>query len=70
MFDFTRRVHSPIEFKTFVGAKGSQYLVFRGHRGDYHVFVEVEAKEAAEDCGETEGPTDNTQTMWNRLWER
>ena len=70
MSDFTKRIHDPIEFKTFIGTKGSKYLVFRGYDGDYHVFVEVEAKEAAPDCGEVENPNDNTRTMWGRLWEQ
>jgi len=55
---------------TINGNKGATYLVLCGHGGDYHVFVEVQAKEAAIDCGEVEQPTDNTRTMWDRLWQR
>jgi hypothetical protein len=56
-----------LEAKTFKGKDGSSYLVFRSLDGSYHAFVEVEAKEAARECGATEGP--NTRKMCERLWE-
>lgn len=60
--------------KTFTSTSGSAtYLVLRTLRGGYHVFVEVEAKEAAVDCGAppSDETTDNrnTEKMWDGLWE-
>lgn len=56
-----------LEAKTFDGKNGGCYLVFRSLDGSYHAFAEVEAKQAARECGATEGP--NTRKMWERLWE-
>ncbi len=56
-----------LEAKTFKGEDGSSYLVFRSLDGSYHAFVEVEAKQAARECGATDGP--NTRKMWERLWD-
>ena len=56
-----------LDFKVFSSADGTQYMVFRGLDGSFHTFVEVEAKEAARECGATkEG---NTRHMWESLWE-
>jgi hypothetical protein len=57
-----------LPMKTFVGSSGATYLVIRTVEGSYHAFVEVEAKEAARDCGSTEGA--NTRSEWNELWEK
>lgn len=38
--------------------------------GAFHVFVEVEAKEAAKDCGATDMGNANTRDMWNKLWNK
>ncbi|HEX5703907.1 MAG TPA: hypothetical protein VFX97_11950 [Pyrinomonadaceae bacterium] len=57
-----------LEAKTFQGKDGNSYLVFRSLDGSYHAFVEVEAKQAARECGAPEGP--NTRKMWERLWEK
>jgi hypothetical protein len=55
-----------LEMKSFKGNDGSAYLVFRTSSGAFHVFVEVEAKEAARQCG---GPSrGNTRQMWEDLW--
>jgi len=70
MSDFTMRTHHPMGLMTITGRRGATYLVLRGYDGDYHIFAEVQAKEAAIDCGEEEGPTDNTRIMWDRLWQR
>jgi len=43
-------------------------LVFRTLEGSFHAFVEVEAKEAARDCGVAEGA--NTRTMWESIWNQ
>ena len=55
-----------IEMKTFEGQDGRSYLVFRTKDGAFHAFMEVEAKEAARQCGARE--EGNTRTMWERLW--
>ena len=56
-----------LEMRTFKGATGT-YLVFRAQNGSFHVFLEVEAKEAAVDCGATSGAT--TRQMWQEIWEK
>jgi hypothetical protein len=56
-----------LEMKSFTGASGTAYLVLRTGPGSYHVFAEVEAKEAARDCGSTKGA--NTRSEWNEIWE-
>ena len=58
-----------LEMRTFEGKDGRSYLVFRTPRGSYHTFVEVEAKEAARDCGYPE-PKGHTNEMWDTLWEQ
>lgn len=56
-----------IEMRTFESRTGN-YLVFRTREGAYHVFQEIEAKEAARDCGSTiEG---NTRQMWQEIWNK
>ena len=55
-----------LEMKTFAGSDGNTYLVFRTSAGSYHVFMEVEAKEAARQCGATEEK--NTRQMWASIW--
>ena len=55
-----------LESKTFVGNSGTTYLVFRSTGGSFHVFAEVEAKEAARDCG---GKGSNTREEWRSIWK-
>lgn len=55
-----------MEMRSFKGKDGNAYLVFRTEDGAYHTFVEVEAKQAARECGAEEGA--NTQSMWKSLW--
>jgi hypothetical protein len=57
-----------LEMRTFEGRDGRMYLVFRTARGAYHVFTEVEAKEAARQCGATNEAKMNQ--MWNEIWQR
>lgn len=57
-----------INFRTFIGKDGGKYLVFRTAEGSFHVFSEVEAKEAARDCGSAE--LSNTRQMWESLWAK
>jgi len=54
-----------LSVKTFTG-KGRTYLVFRTANGAYHAFVEVEAKQAARECGNPPGRT--TRQMWDSIW--
>ncbi|MFO7905790.1 MAG: hypothetical protein ACQESR_25225 [Planctomycetota bacterium] len=53
-------------FKTFLGSDGTRYLVFRSLDGSFHVFTEVEAKQAAWECGAAE--LANTRQMLESLW--
>lgn len=57
-----------LEMKTFEGQDGNSYLVFRTSNGSFHVFMEVEAKEAARQCGTTK--QGNTREMWSALWNK
>lgn len=56
-----------LQIRTFKGQSGHTYLVFRTQKGSFHVFREIEAKEAARDCGAK--PKGNVRQMWNRLWK-
>lgn len=60
-----KRISSAIEIRTYQGRKG-KYLVMTAGDGKFHVFSEVEAKEAAIDCG-FKG-RQHTNTMWKTLW--
>ena len=46
-----KREGTQLGFKVFEGTDGNRYLVFRSLDGSFHVFTEVEAKEAAKQCG-------------------
>lgn len=61
----------PLECRTFQGDSGRRYLVFStpGRRTYFHVFVEVEAKQAAQDCRSRYRPTVHTQIQWKTLWD-
>ncbi len=55
-----------LDIKTFAGSSGTNYIVFRTKQGAFHVFSEVEAKEAANDCGaKSKG---NSRDKWKELW--
>ena len=56
-----------IDMRTFSGKSGNTYLVFRTKEGSFHIFQEVEAKEAARDCGASVEA--NTRDMWNEVWK-
>lgn len=55
-----------LEMWTFQGQDGKSYLVFRTYDGAFHTFLEVEAKQAARECGAAE--VGNTRQMWSALW--
>ncbi|MCI0700340.1 MAG: hypothetical protein L0241_04600 [Planctomycetia bacterium] len=63
-----KREGTALAFKTFIAADGTRYLVFKSLEGSFHVFAEVEAKQAARDCGATE--LANTRQMWESLWDK
>lgn len=54
-----------LEAKTFIGKSGRSYLVFKTLGGGFHVFVETQAKDAAEDCG---AERIETRRDWRSLW--
>jgi hypothetical protein len=57
-----------LEIKSFVNRKGKSYLVFKTPNGSYNVFAEVEAKQAARDCGARK--ESNSRGMWDVLWKK
>jgi hypothetical protein len=54
-----------LEARTFTGKSGQTYLVFKTLDKGFHVFVEIEAKEAADDCGTKHK---GTRRGWRWLW--
>jgi hypothetical protein len=60
--------------KVFVKHAGDRRpcLVFFCEDGSFHVFSEIQAKQAAIDCGldEAEAKRLNTQQGWRKLWDR
>ena len=56
-----------LEMKTFKGKDKENYLVFRTPKGSYHVFLEVDAKEAATHCAPPR--SGNTRQIWKDLWK-
>jgi len=56
-----------LEMRTFKGSEG-RYLIFRTPQGSYHAFKEVEAKQAARDCGAKHEL--NTREMWKQVWNK
>lgn len=62
-----KREGRSLEIKTFEGKDNNHYLVMRTLDDSFHTFVEVEAKQAARECGAEE--QGNTRHMWESLWE-
>jgi hypothetical protein len=62
-----KRRHVALNVKTFTGRDGRAYVVFRTARGAFHTFQEVEAKDAARQCGATRDGT--TRQMWESIWQ-
>ena len=56
-----------LNIRTFEGKDGSTYLVFRTPRGAFHIFRELNARDAAADAfGLTSG---TTYQRWRKLWD-
>ena len=62
-----KRKDVALEVRTFKGASGKSYLVFKTLGGSYHTFEEVESKAVAKDCGAMTGGK-NTRQMWKSIW--
>jgi hypothetical protein len=63
-----KRAGFGLEVKSLVGKSGMSYIVFKTKNGAFHVFQEVEAKNAAKDCGvQTTGR--NTRQAWEEIWK-
>ncbi len=60
-----KRSGSGLDIRVFNAKDGNSYLVFRTLDGSFHSFVEVEAIEAAEQCGASR--RGNTRHMWSGL---
>jgi hypothetical protein len=56
-----------LDIRSFQGKDGENYIVLKTTKGSYHVFQEVEAKEAARKCGVT--AAGNTRRLWGKLWK-
>jgi hypothetical protein len=63
-----KRSGSALPVRTFVGRSGKTYVVLKTGRS-YHVFMEVIARSAADDCGAT-GTASNTQRAWHEVWTK
>jgi hypothetical protein len=57
-----------LEVRSFVGKDRRNYIVFRSTGGSYHAFVEIEAKQAARECGAA--TEKNTRAMWGSVWRK
>jgi hypothetical protein len=55
-----------LEIRSYAGRDGTTYIVFRTSGGSFHAFAEVEAKQAARECGVKREGT--TRQMWESLW--
>ena len=57
-----------VETKAFDGSSGTSYVVYRTPQGTFHVFMEVEAAPAAEDCGAPK--KGGARTKWQAIRDR
>jgi hypothetical protein len=57
-----------LETRTYRGSSGNSYIVHKTRNGAFNVFMEVEAKAAADDCGATNdgGPRAKRNEVWKR----
>jgi hypothetical protein len=57
-----------LEMKVFRGRDDNFYLIFKTQQGSYHALIEVEAKQAARECGSPQEA--HTRTMWKAIWDK
>ena len=57
-----------LDMKAFVANDRRTYLVFRTPVGSFHAFKEVQAKQAARECGAM--IEKNTREMWKSIWTK
>ena len=57
-----------LEMKVYRGRDNNSYLIFKTQQGSYHAFMEVEAKQAARECGSSQEA--HTRTMWKAIWNK
>jgi hypothetical protein len=62
-----KRKRFTVETKAFDGSSGTSYVVYRTPQGNFHVFMEVEADAAAEDCGAPK--KGGTRAKWRAIWD-
>jgi hypothetical protein len=62
-----KRLGLGLDIRSVEGKDGGSYIVFKTTKGSYHVFQEVEAKDAARRCGAT--VAGNTRRLWAKLWQ-
>jgi len=64
----SKRSDFAVEMRTFTGKKTNvTYLVMKNKRA-YHVFSEIEAKDAARDCNPSR-QKGNVVKMWDEIWK-
>jgi hypothetical protein len=63
-----KRQGTGLEMKMFLGRDDNSYLIFKTQNGSYHAFMEVEAKQAARECGSSQEA--HTRTMWKVIWDK
>lgn len=64
------KTRHPLDVRTFTGADRATYVVYRTPGNQFHTFREVEAKDAAIQCGATLSRQHDTRQMWKELWQR
>jgi len=68
------KIKGRLSFRTFLSKTKSKprkrYLVFKLPDGSFHAFVEVEALEAAIDCGANAKKSRDTRVLWKEVWNR
>ena len=58
-----------LSWKRINDLEGNPYLVTKLDDGSFHVFAEIESKQAARDCGVEDDGKMNTRQMWAKLWK-
>lgn len=65
---FSTRNDYPLEVKTCQDESGENYMAVWNHNDEFHVFSEVQGKEAAKDCGAPR--EEHSQFGWKQIWDR